>query len=311
MKTIESETKKWKGINNRVNRIIWSAFVLLVLYFHLLIGTLLAIATAFYWLLEKHLPRIALPSQLTTQNSGDSDDWSTLEVTTARLAENHGWERWEVYPAQRRLNWNYCRGGPPDRREVWEYELRGTALVVRLIESSKEWFDGPRYSVFEGCVVRTQPEDEYAKEASRWKDADEDLKKMMLRDTPDLEQAKLEKQLIWHDVMQEGAPVKMQGALRYFVLAKCSENRAFLRGEEYRLQKAFAAVEEEAQQLGAVWDEDRRHYKAPAGAAEEVTKAISERLGTNQGLLRFGVWFQELREREDVMAVFKDKRIWN
>jgi uncharacterized membrane protein len=36
-------------------KIAWAAVVLLVVYFHLLVGTLLAIATAFYWLLEHHL----------------------------------------------------------------------------------------------------------------------------------------------------------------------------------------------------------------------------------------------------------------
>jgi len=34
-------------------RVVWCVFVLLVIYFHLIVGTLLAIATAFYWLLEK------------------------------------------------------------------------------------------------------------------------------------------------------------------------------------------------------------------------------------------------------------------
>ena len=39
----------------KIEKIVWVAFVLVVLYFHLLVGTLLAIATAFYWLLERHL----------------------------------------------------------------------------------------------------------------------------------------------------------------------------------------------------------------------------------------------------------------
>lgn len=309
-RTIESETQRWKRIESRAVKIVWCVFVLVILYFHLLIGTLLVIATAFYWLFEKHLRRIALPSQPANQNSGDPDDWFTLDVTTAKLAEHSGWERWEVYPAEKRLNWDFCGGGPPDHRESWEYELRGTSLFVRLIESSTEWFDGPRYRVFRGHVVQAQLYDEYEKEVSRWRDADEEVKKIMLKDTPDIEQAKLEKQLVWHDVTQEGAQIKMQGALRYFVLATCFKNRKFLVGEHDRLQKAFVAIEKEAQRLGAVWDGDRRRYKAPADATEEVAKAIGESLCTNKGLLRFGIWFQELREREDVISVFKDKQIW-
>jgi hypothetical protein len=39
----------------KTNKILWGVFVLVALYYHLLIGTLLAIATAFYWLLERHL----------------------------------------------------------------------------------------------------------------------------------------------------------------------------------------------------------------------------------------------------------------
>lgn len=41
----------------KIEKILWGAFVLVVLYFHLVAGTLLAIATAFYWLLERHLIR--------------------------------------------------------------------------------------------------------------------------------------------------------------------------------------------------------------------------------------------------------------
>ena len=93
-------------------------------------------------------------------------------------------------------------------------------------------------------------------------------------------------------------------------IATSSENRKLLIAEHYRLQEAFASVQEEAQRLGAVWDEDRRRYQAPADATEEARKAIREGLCTNKGLLRFGIWFQELREREDVMSVFKDRRIW-
>jgi MFS superfamily sulfate permease-like transporter len=37
-------------------RILWVVFVVIVLCFHLLVGTLLAIATAFYWLLDRRLP---------------------------------------------------------------------------------------------------------------------------------------------------------------------------------------------------------------------------------------------------------------
>ena len=254
------------------------------------------------WPWQKSLP--------TTQNSGDSDDFFTLDLTTQELAENHGWERWEVYPGKKRFNWDFCGGGPPDHREVWEYELRGTSLFVRLIENSKEWFDGPRYCVFNGLVVRAQLDDEYEKRAFRWKDADEEIKRIMLRETPDIEQAQLEKQLVWHDVAQEGVQIRMQGALRYIVLATSSENRKFLIAEYYRLREAFAAVEGEAQQLGALWDISQRRYQAPADATEETKKAIREGLCTNKGLLRFGIWFQELREREDIMAVFKDRRIW-
>jgi hypothetical protein len=51
--------------NLTIGKIVWCSFVLLVLYLHLLIGTLLAIATAFYWLLEERLiPRSEKHSEL-------------------------------------------------------------------------------------------------------------------------------------------------------------------------------------------------------------------------------------------------------
>ena len=41
------------GVKKHWKRWLWGCFVVIVLAFHLLIGTILAIATAFYWLLEK------------------------------------------------------------------------------------------------------------------------------------------------------------------------------------------------------------------------------------------------------------------
>jgi hypothetical protein len=46
---------KGGGMSKYWKRLLWGCFVLIVLAFHLLIGALLGIATAFYWLLENKL----------------------------------------------------------------------------------------------------------------------------------------------------------------------------------------------------------------------------------------------------------------
>lgn len=52
-------------------RVLWCMFVLVLLCFHLLIGVLVAIATAFYWLLES---RFTTQRRLTTQHTTTTDN---------------------------------------------------------------------------------------------------------------------------------------------------------------------------------------------------------------------------------------------
>ena len=126
-------------------------------------------------------------------------------------------------------------------------------------------------------------------------------KKLMLGDTPDVRYAQLEAKLVWHE---------MQGAVRYFVLAKCSDLHrqgqtwSFLYDEHKRLKDALDVVEKEATRLGAVWDDHSIHpsYKAPAGATQDMQNAIMG-VRTDRGLLRFGVRAIELRQREKIMSI--------
>lgn len=51
-------------------RIVWIVFVVVVLCFHLLVGTLLAIATVFYWFLDRRLP----PTPVTKTRLSDTPE---------------------------------------------------------------------------------------------------------------------------------------------------------------------------------------------------------------------------------------------
>jgi len=97
----------------------------------------------------------------------------------------------------------------------------------------------------------------------------------------------------------------MHGAVRYFVLSKDAtdgSNLLFFQEEYERLKDAFATVAEQAEKLGAVWDELTGTYKAPEEADSE-TKEVIQQIRWDAGLLRFGIRRVDVRQQNLIMAV--------
>jgi hypothetical protein len=123
----------------------------------------------------------------------------TLELTTEELNAKSGWERWEITSATKRLDYELCLGGPPVWRRKYEYEVRDKTILVRLIESSKDAFDGPEYEVFDRSVIQEQVERDYKTDADRWKDAEPEIQALMAPPIAD-RIANLQKQIVWHEL---------------------------------------------------------------------------------------------------------------
>jgi hypothetical protein len=67
-------------------RVLWIFVVVIILCFHLLVGTLVAIATVFYWFLDKRMP---LPTQTDVRLSDTPETQSAFrKAVSAVLAES-------------------------------------------------------------------------------------------------------------------------------------------------------------------------------------------------------------------------------
>jgi hypothetical protein len=224
----------------------------------------------------------------------EPDFW--LNATNAYLEKRSGWDYWKVFPRRKRLTHQDCYGGPPTQDEVYEYEVRGTSLFVRLIEKSEKGFDGRKYEVFNGSIVQAQLEEDYKKLVELYKDDSDETKSLMCSDTPTVLSAKLQTKLTWHE---------MHGAVRYFVLSKDAtdgSNLLFFDEEYERLKDAFAAVADQAEKLGAVWDDLTGTYK-PLEESDSETKEAIQQIRWDAGLLRFGIRRMDVRQQNLIMAV--------
>jgi hypothetical protein len=201
------------------------------------------------------------------------DDHIRLTTTEEWLNKSQGWEHWDLYPKKLRLLNECCFGGPPTFNATYEYRVEGTEVMVRLIEECKEGFDGKRYTVFKGQVVRAQVEN----------DSREEVEKEVQR---------LQSKTAWH----EADPV-----MRYFVLANTAGHADFLREEHSRLEEAYETVAQQAAKISAVRGRFGI-YEVPADASEEAKK-IATAFSSNANLLRFGLTFQELRSQEVLLAL--------
>jgi hypothetical protein len=232
----------------------------------------------------------------TPAGSTTIDDSFSLNATDAYLEKRSGWDCWEVFPRRKRLTHQDCYGGPPTQDEVYEYDVRGTSLFVRLIEKSEKGFDARKYEVFNGSIVQAQLEEDYKKLVELYKDDSDETKNLMCSDTPTVLSAKLQTKLTWHE---------MHGAVRYFVLSKDAtddRNLLFFEEEHERLKGAFATVAVQAEQLGAVWDDFSGTYRAPEEADSETKEAV-QKISRDAGLLRFGIRRVDVRQRNLIMAV--------
>jgi hypothetical protein len=197
----------------------------------------------------------------------------TLNLTDENLDKQSGWDYWDVVPKQRRLVHESCFGGPPSHKEVYEYEVRGTAVFVRLVESSREGFEGPRYEVFSGNVVRAEIE---AK-------------------CPTSKQ--LSEKYGW-------TLTELEDPETCFLLSKHLP-LSFLVDEHDRLKKAYQAVETEALKLGAVREGDSTwFYSAPENADADTKQAIL-RLQSDENLLRFGLRYADLSMQKQILSIFE------
>jgi hypothetical protein len=203
-----------------------------------------------------------------------------LNLTHAHLEKESGWDRWTIYPNQSRVKNDHCFGGPPTYEDIYEYEIRRTAVRVRMLESSKEDFDQKTYEVFNGRLVRTQIE-------SKCLDINLSLKDEVKR---------LQSETEWHD---------SPSLIRYFVLANTEGSRDFLSSEHSRLEQAFKSVAREAAQLGAVWGE-YNYYVAPDAATDGQKEAINK-FQSDERLLRFGITFSELCSQKEILSILNTK----
>ena len=158
----------------------------------------------------------------------DAEDEFELDATTEFYVKKSGWDRWYARPQQMRLRHELCFGGPPLRVDLYDYAVRRTCVFVRLVERFEEDFEQPEYTVFDGTVLRSRLEEDYAKLVKKYENADDKLKAIMLDRTPDTKAAAIQKQTTWHE---------LYGAIRYFALshhANAQENRAFFMDESRR-----------------------------------------------------------------------------
>jgi hypothetical protein len=226
-----------------------------------------------------------------------------LDATTEYDSKRSGWEYWNLYPRQMRLKQDWCRGGPPREEDIYEYGVRHTSVFVRLLERSKEEFDGLVYTVFDGTVLQARLEEDYAKKAreyeagGKWEKADAKMKELMLRHTPTTVAAELQKAIEWHEIY---------GGIRYFVLSKhanATENRSFFMDEKVRYEEAFASFAKQVEELGAVWNEKFDRYEAPEGTTAEAKENIETKLR----VYNFGFRNrQEFMEKDVILGVLKE-----
>lgn len=268
-----------------LNRWLWVAIVVALLYAHLLIGTLVAIATAFYWLLEN---RQGQPS--TSKQSSEEPETFLLKLTTSDAAKNSGWEFWEVFPTLKQMTHERALGDPRTHRERYDYEIRGTNVFVRLLTSSREGCDDTTYDVFNGSINYPQIEAEHQREKERWNGNPI----FTLEETI----ARLQKRIGWHEIY---------GAIRYFLISKQSnvdeqyDCQRFCKHEYDRITEACSTMEKKAVELGAT--ATFYGYRAPKDASPEIKEAIKQ----NLSISKFGFHtFGEFEEKEASLKILQE-----
>jgi hypothetical protein len=307
----------WKGTKERLWPTLFGMFVIVVtvkyagkaydadddLYGWLIAMTGFVIFTAGAYGLKRYDKRVATldPSHILAPKPPAplvpeiEEPEFELETTTPYDYDDSGWERWTVLPNQKQLIRNRCGGGPTVHEEIYEYAVRHTSVFVRLIEKSNEAFDEYEYEVFAGSINTARLEEDYAKKIKKYEnDANKDL---FLGDTPTIISAELQKEIVWHEIY---------GAIRYFILNKdvpVVYEANFFRNELERFTNAFAAIEKQAEELGAVLDGSTGCYSAPKDATSEVKENVRQKLSV------FNFGFRNRREflqKDIILGVLND-----
>jgi len=274
------------------NRWLWVAFVAMLVWFHLLVGTLVAIATVFYWLLSKQsgstvtVPGDSRTSVSQTVDADDSDEpYVSFDLSDETIQKRSGWYGLTVYADRYELS--QCYGGPPSYEEVFEYTVSGKQAYQRLIHQEETDFfrttDERRLIVVDkGAIVE---------ESMKILEAEDDITYATpepLFERPN-RRADLKAQLSWHET-----PL---ADIRYALWAvKNSMQRDVLIAECARLNKAFIAVDVAARKLGGQRNKGES-YKSETPNEELLA------LQSAKGLEPYGITFQELKFQELIFAI--------
>jgi hypothetical protein len=202
---------------------------------------------------------------------GEEHEAEICELRLYDTTDKQSTEVWDVFPNRKTLV-HYCDWG---LTEIYEYAVRHTTVFVRLIERSTEGPGGHKYEVFNGCINAARLEEDYAMKVQKYRaDVNVDFR---IDETPSFPFEQLEKRIVWHEIY---------GAIRYFVLAKQLplHEATFFREEFERFTKAFAAIAQRADQLGAVWNELSSRYETPESTTSDAKKRLEEELS----IFKFG-----------------------
>lgn len=236
-----------------------------------------------------------------TVDADAAEEGFHLDLTSKYLADNSGWENWDVLPQQKQLKHEECTGGPPVVYETYEYAVRGTSVFVRLIEKSKEGLDDTVYTVLGGTILQSRIEEAYREKCKPYEPGgkwEKNRDKVSRFTTPAETVATLQKETNWHEIY---------GALRYFVLSKDSSDwrvGRFFKEEHKRFSDAYAALEAKTAELGVTWDDKYMQYDVQGLAKEardEVNKVITDEI-FRLGFRNYG----EVLDKEFILGVLKD-----
>jgi MFS superfamily sulfate permease-like transporter len=257
-------------------RWLWVAFVAILAWNSLLVGALVAIATAFYWLLNKSAASASKPESV------DDEPYKSFDICEPRYEKRSGWNTLTVYA--NRYEDSLCFGGPPSHEDVYEYIVTDKRVYQRLVHRTLDDFfrttnEHKIVLVNAGVIVEESLKILEAENDIIYKDDRYDVR-------PN-EHAELTQRLGWHEVPQD--------YIRYALWAfKNIKQRDVIIAECARLSTAFHAFDVAAKKLGAQRDEWGR-YK---GGESDLKVLMSA-----EGLEPYGVTRGEVIHQELILRV--------